>query len=88
LKRLTQKAGLDLNGHDDAGDGRLGSGESALRLPRNEKYTHLGNDRPVLSEDLKSCLDAGCNGYIVKPFNGVDLQRKIRELLVTKELPA
>jgi len=38
------------------------------------------------SEDLKSCLDAGCTGYIVKPFAGVDLQRKIRELLAPKEL--
>jgi CheY-like chemotaxis protein len=40
------------------------------------------------SEDLQSCLDAGCSGYIVKPFSGVDLQRKIRELLNPKELPA
>jgi len=40
------------------------------------------------SEDLKPCLDAGCNGYFVKPFNGEDLQRKIRELLKMKELPA
>lgn len=61
----------------------------ALRASRETK------DIPILattalfrSEDLKSCLDAGCNGYIVKPFNGVDLQRRIRELLATKELQA
>ena len=61
----------------------------ALRVSRETK------DIPILattalfrSEDLKSCLDAGCNGYIVKPFNGVDLQRRIRELLATKELQA
>ncbi len=61
----------------------------ALRASRETK------DIPILattalfrSEDLKSCLDAGCNGYIVKPFNGVDLQRKIRDLLAIKELPA
>ena len=61
----------------------------ALRACRETK------DIPILattalfrSEDLKSCLDAGCNGYIVKPFNGVDLQRRIRELLATKELQA
>jgi two-component system cell cycle response regulator DivK len=60
-----------------------------LRASRETK------DIPILattalfcSEDLKSCLDAGCNGYIVKPFNGVDLQRKIREMLDAKELPA
>ena len=40
------------------------------------------------SDDLKACLDAGCNGYLVKPFNGVDLQRKIREMLNAKELPS
>jgi CheY-like chemotaxis protein len=61
----------------------------ALRASRETK------DIPILattalfrSEDLKSCLDAGCNGYIVKPFNGVDLLRRIRELLPTKELQA
>ena len=40
------------------------------------------------SEDLKSCLDSGCTAYIVKPFSGLDLQRKIRELLDPKEIPA
>jgi two-component system, cell cycle response regulator DivK len=39
------------------------------------------------SEDLKAALVAGCNGYIVKPFSGMDLQRKIRELIDgTKEI--
>jgi CheY-like chemotaxis protein len=61
----------------------------ALRASRETK------DIPILattavfrSEDLKACLDAGCIGYLVKPFNGVDLQRKIRETLNEKELPA
>jgi two-component system, cell cycle response regulator DivK len=61
----------------------------ALRASRETK------EIPILavtalfrSEDLKSCLDSGCSGYIVKPFTGVDLQRKIRELLDPKELPA
>jgi len=31
--------------------------------------------------DLKSCLEAGCNGYIVKPFTFQELQAKVRELL-------
>jgi CheY-like chemotaxis protein len=51
----------------------------ALRASRETK------DIPILattaifrSADLKSCLDAGCNGYIVKPFNGMDLQRNPR----------
>ena len=31
--------------------------------------------------ELKACLDAGCNGYIVKPFSVRNLQRKIKKLL-------
>jgi CheY-like chemotaxis protein len=31
--------------------------------------------------ELTACMEAGCNGYIVKPFSLVDLQRKIGELL-------
>ena len=31
--------------------------------------------------ELKACLDAGCNGYIVKPFSVPNLQRKIKKLL-------
>jgi two-component system, cell cycle response regulator DivK len=61
----------------------------ALRASRETKHIPiLATTALFRSEDLKSCLDAGCNGYIVKPFNGVDLQRRIRELLATKELPA
>jgi two-component system, cell cycle response regulator DivK len=61
----------------------------ALRASRETKdIPILATTALVRSEDLKSCLDTGCNGYIVKPFNGVDLQRKIRDLLATKELPA
>lgn len=31
--------------------------------------------------DLKQCIEAGCNGYIVKPFTFQELQNKIRELI-------
>ena len=61
----------------------------ALRASREMKNTPILATTAVFrSEDLKACLDAGCNGYLVKPFNGVDLQRRIRELLATKELQA
>ena len=67
-------------------------GWQATRTLRASSET---KDIPILattavfrSDDLKACLDAGCNGYIVKPFNGVDLQRRIRQMLNTKELPA
>lgn len=45
-------------------------------------------DIPILAatalfrdSDLQNCLDAGCNGYIVKPFTFQELQGKLRELL-------
>jgi len=31
--------------------------------------------------DLRSCLEAGCNGYIVKPFTFQELQAKLREFI-------
>jgi CheY-like chemotaxis protein len=31
--------------------------------------------------DLKACIDAGCNDYIVKPFTFDELRRKINTLL-------
>lgn len=31
--------------------------------------------------DLKTCIEAGCNGYIVKPFTFEELQAKVRELI-------
>ena len=33
--------------------------------------------------DLKNCLDAGCNGYIVKPFTFQELQEKVREFIAS-----
>ena len=32
-------------------------------------------------EQLKTCLEAGCNGYIIEPFSVMDFERKIAELL-------
>jgi DNA-binding response OmpR family regulator len=31
--------------------------------------------------DLNTCIEAGCNGYIVKPFTFEELQAKVRELI-------
>ena len=65
--------------------------EAARRLranPNTKNIPILATTALFRSEDLKACLDSGCNGYILKPFSGMDLQRKIRELLAgTKELP-
>jgi CheY-like chemotaxis protein len=45
-------------------------------------------DIPILAatalfrdSDLKSCIEAGCNGYIIKPFTFQELQAKVRELI-------
>ena len=57
----------------------------ALRASCETKHILISATTALFrAEDLKSCLDSGCNSYIVKPFNGVDLQRQIRELLATK----
>lgn len=31
--------------------------------------------------DLKTCIESGCSGYIVKPFTFQELQSKVRELV-------
>jgi CheY-like chemotaxis protein len=39
-------------------------------------------------QELKICLEAGCNGYIVKPFSVLNLQKKIGELLAAPSAKA
>ncbi len=47
-------------------------------------------DIPILAatalfreSDLRSCLEAGCNGYLVKPFTFQELQGKVQEFVST-----
>lgn len=51
-------------------------------------------DIPILAatalfrdSDLKSCIEAGCNGYIIKPFTFQELQGKVRELIPAVSTP-
>ena len=60
-------------------------GWEAARAVRASPET---KDIPILAatamfrdSDLKTCMEAGCNSYIVKPFTFLELQSKIRELL-------
>jgi len=60
-------------------------GREAIRELRARPET---KDIPILAAtalfrttDLKSCLDAGCNGYIIKPFTFQELQVKLREFI-------
>jgi CheY-like chemotaxis protein len=61
-------------------DGR----ETARALRANPET----RDIPILAatalfrdSDLRSCLEAGCNAYIVKPFTFQELQTKLREFI-------
>jgi len=49
--------------------------------PETKEIPILAATALFRDSDLKSCLDAGCNGYIVKPFTFQELQAKVRELL-------
>ena len=60
-------------------------GREAARLLKSNPETE---DIPILAttalfreSDLQSCLEAGCSGYLVKPFTFQELQRKLRELI-------
>jgi CheY-like chemotaxis protein len=62
-------------------------GLAATRAIRANEET---KDIPILAAtalfrdtDLKSCIEAGCNGYIVKPFTFQELQAKVRELIAS-----
>jgi len=62
-------------------------GRQATRILRSYHETrHI----PILAAtvlfreaDLKSCIEAGCNGYIIKPFTFEELRGKIEEITPT-----
>lgn len=58
--------------------------ETAREIRRNPTT----KDIPILAAtalfrdtDLKTCMESGCNGYIVKPFTFQELQAKIKEMI-------
>jgi CheY-like chemotaxis protein len=60
-------------------------GREAARALKNNPATR---EIPILATtalfreaDLQSCLEAGCSGYLVKPFTFQELQSKLRELI-------
>jgi hypothetical protein len=57
--------------------------KSFLSYGTLKKYSILATPALFRPHELKTCLEAGCNGYIVKPFSFLDLEIKIRELLGT-----
>ncbi|MBI2211244.1 MAG: response regulator [Deltaproteobacteria bacterium] len=60
-------------------------GWEATRALRAQPESH---DVPILAEtalfrasDLRSCVEAGCNDYLVKPFTYQELEEKVKEFL-------
>ena len=60
-------------------------GRETARALRSDPDTR---DIPILAvtalyreSDLKSCIEAGCNDYIVKPFTFQQLQEKVQEFI-------
>ncbi len=60
-------------------------GREATRVLRSNPETQA---IPILAatalfreSELRSCLEAGCNDYIVKPFTFKELQAKVREVI-------
>jgi CheY-like chemotaxis protein len=65
-------------------------GMDGLEAAREIRANEQTKDIPILAAtalfrdaDLKSCLEAGCNGYIVKPFTFQELQGKVREIIAS-----
>ncbi len=66
-------------------------GREATRILRSNPITQ---DIPILAAtalfrepDLKSCIEAGCNDYIVKPFTFQELRGKIQEYVPMPGIP-
>jgi CheY-like chemotaxis protein len=54
----------------------------ALRAnPDTNKIPILATTALFRPHELMACLEAGCDGYLIKPFGLRDLQRKIREMI-------
>jgi len=60
-------------------------GREATRTLRSNPETQ---DIPILAatalfreSELRSCIEAGCNDYLVKPFTPEQLQGKVREFI-------
>ena len=59
----------------------------ALRThPDTKNIPILATTALFRPHELKTCLEAGCNDYIVKPFSCVDLQTKIGETVGNRVL--
>ena len=60
-------------------------GREATRIirsnPKTQNIPILASTVLFRESDLKSCIDAGCNDYITKPFTLKQLQGKIQDFI-------
>lgn len=63
-------------------------GMDGLAAAREIRANEATKNIPILAatalfrdSDLKNCIEAGCNTYIIKPFTFQELQGKVRELM-------
>ena len=63
-------------------------GMDGLAAAREIRANEATKNTPILAatalfrdSDLKNCIEAGCNTYIIKPFTFQELQGKVRELM-------
>ena len=60
-------------------DGRDAARELRAK-PELKDVTILASTALFREAELKACIEAGCDGYIVKPFTFQELQAKLQEL--------
>ena len=51
------------------------------RKPATKDIPILAATALFCDTDLKTCMESGCNGYIVKPFTFQELQAKVKEMI-------
>jgi CheY-like chemotaxis protein len=81
-KAITEKPQLILMDMMMPGMNGWEAAKTLRAYPETKKIPILATTALFRPHELKTCLEAGCNDYIVKPFSVQNLRGKIRELLV------
>jgi len=89
LKRLTASIMIGVHGHDDAGDGRVGSHARHSRTAEGQHrapelpvaHPHHCHDAHAMQTDREKCLAAGMDDYLAKPIRPKDVRDAIERWL-------
>ena len=64
-------------------------GMDGLEATRRIRFNPETKDIPILAitclfreSELRGCIEAGCNDYLIKPFTFQELQEKIQDLII------